>query len=120
MKTGIIVFGHGSSVASANDAVRVVAAKAAIEAGWELYEVAFLECAPLLDEAVPKLAAAGAEDILVVPYFLTLGIHLQRDLPKIVERLSREHRLPIRVTEPLDGHAALTQILADRAAGARQ
>jgi sirohydrochlorin ferrochelatase len=116
--TGIIVFGHGSSVASANDAVRAVAAQAASAAGWTLYETAFLEAAPLLDEAVPKLAAAGAREILILPYFLTLGIHLQRDLPKIVERLSREHSIAIRVTEPLDGHPALSRILVDRAVGA--
>jgi sirohydrochlorin ferrochelatase len=120
VKTGIIVFGHGSSVPSANDAVRAVAARAADEAGWDLYETAFLEAAPLLDEVVPKLARAGANEILILPYFLTLGIHLQRDLPKIVERLAREHDIPIRVTEPLDGHPALTQILMDRAAGAER
>ena len=83
-----------------------------------MYETAFLEAAPLLDDAVPKLVAAGAEEILVLPYFLTLGIHLQRDLPKIVERLSREHSVTIRVTEPLDGHPSLSTILVDRAAGA--
>jgi sirohydrochlorin ferrochelatase len=115
VKTGIIVFGHGSSVPSANEAVRVIAARAAAEGMWELYETAFLEAAPLLDEAVGKLAAAGAEEILVLPYFLTLGIHLQRDLPKLVQRLSIEHNLPIRVTEPLDGHPALSGILVDRA-----
>jgi sirohydrochlorin ferrochelatase len=118
VKTGIIVFGHGSSVVSANEAVRAVAAHAAREAGWGLYETAFLEADPLLDVAVPKLAAAGATEILILPYFLTLGIHLQRDLPEIVERLAREHDIPIRVTEPLDGHPALTQILVDRGKGA--
>ena len=115
MKTGIIVFGHGSSVPSANEAVRIIAARAAAEGAWELYETAFLEAAPLLDEAVGKLAAAGADEVLVLPYFLTLGIHLQRDLPKLVERLSVEHKLPIRVTEPLDGHPSLSGILVERA-----
>jgi sirohydrochlorin ferrochelatase len=115
VKTGIIVFAHGSSVPSANESVRVVAARAAAEGMWGLYETAFLEAAPLLDEAVGKLAAAGASEILVLPYFLTLGIHLQRDLPKLVERLSLEHNLPVRVTEPLDGHPALSGILVERA-----
>ena len=115
MRRGIIVFGHGSSVASANEAVRIIAAQAAAAGAWDLYETAFLEAAPLLDEAVGKLATAGAEEILVLPYFLTLGIHLQRDLPKLVDRLSLEHKLPIRVTEPLDGHPSLSGILVERA-----
>ena len=117
MKLGIVVFGHGSSVASANEAVRTIAARAAIEGAWDLYETAFLEAAPRLDEAVGILAASGAEEILVLPYFLTLGLHLQRDLPKLVDDLSREYRVHIRVAEPLDGHPELSRILVERAAG---
>jgi sirohydrochlorin ferrochelatase len=115
VRTGIIVFGHGSSVPSANEAVRVIAAEAARQGGWELYETAFLEADPLLPEAVKKLAGAGAEEILVLPYFLTLGIHLQRDLPKLVDDLSRAHHLKIRVAPPLDGHPELSRILVERA-----
>ncbi len=117
MKLGIVVFGHGSSVASANDAVRTVAARAAAEGAWDLYETAFLEAAPRLDEAVRNLAGFGAEEILVLPYFLTLGIHLQRDLPRLVDDLSRVYKVPIRVAEPLDGHPELSRILVERAAG---
>jgi sirohydrochlorin ferrochelatase len=102
-------------VESANDAVRAVAAAAAREGAWDLYETAFLECAPRLDAAVAKLVARGAEKIVVLPYFLTLGIHLRRDLPKLVEALTREHGIPIGVTPPLDGHRELSRILASRA-----
>lgn len=118
MRQGIVVFGHGSSVASANEAVRTVAARAAAEGAWELFETAFLEASPRLSDAVSRLVASGAEEILVLPYFLTLGIHLQRDLPKLAEDLSRQGGIPIRVAEPLDGHPALSRILVDRATGA--
>jgi sirohydrochlorin ferrochelatase len=103
-------------VASANDAVRAVAADAARAGGWELYETAFLEADPRLDIAVARLANAGADEALILPYFLTLGIHLQRDLPKLVDELARRHGIPIRVTAPLDGHPALSRILVERAA----
>lgn len=115
VRTGIVVFGHGSSVASANDAVRMVAENAAREGSWPLYETAFLECHPRLADAVGNLAASGASEILVLPYFLTLGIHLQRDLPKLVADLSSQFGLPIRVAPPLDGHPALGKMLVDRA-----
>jgi sirohydrochlorin ferrochelatase len=118
--TGIVVFGHGSSVSSANDAVRVVAGHAAREGHWALYETAFLECEPRLEQAVKKLAAAGATEMLVLPYFLTLGIHLQRDLPKLVAALEREFGIPIRVAPPLDGHPGLGKMLADRASEAME
>ena len=100
---------------SANDAVRVVAADAAHQGGWELAETAFLECAPRLSDAVAALVGRGATAILVLPYFLTLGIHLQRDLPKLVEELASEYGIPVRVTPPLDGHPELSRILVERA-----
>jgi sirohydrochlorin ferrochelatase len=103
-------------VASANEAVQTIAARAASEGGWEFYETAFLEAAPGLGEAVAKLAASGAEEILVLPYFLTLGIHLQRDLPKLVDDLAQAHGIVIRVAPPLDGHPELSRILVGRAA----
>ena len=116
VSTGIVIFAHGSSVATANDAVKVVAEAAASAGGFEQTEVAFLEAEPSLGEAVARLASRGANRILVVPYFLTLGIHLQRDLPGMVDQLARIHTaVEIRITPPLDGHPALTQVLLDRA-----
>jgi sirohydrochlorin ferrochelatase len=116
LKTGIIVFAHGSSVPSANEGVRAVAAQMARDGGYDLVETAFLElAAPDLPKAVETIIARGAQRILVIPYFLTLGIHLQRDLPRIVEELSAIHNsVEIRVAPPLDGHTALSSILLDR------
>jgi sirohydrochlorin ferrochelatase len=64
---------------------------------------------------VANLVRRGAERILVVPFFLTLGIHLRRDLPRIVEELSRIHNgMAIEVAPPMEGHAALRHVLLDR------
>lgn len=114
--TGIVVFAHGSTVESANEAVRAVAAELATRGGYALVETAFLDVQPDLAVAVDRLAARGAARIVVIPYFLTLGIHLQRDLPRIVAGLSRiHHNMEIQVTPPLDGHPVLCDILLDRA-----
>jgi sirohydrochlorin ferrochelatase len=118
VNTGIVIFAHGSSVPSANEAVRVVA-EAAAAGSFERFETAFLEARPNLAEAVARLAGSGVTRILVVPYFLTLGIHLQRDLPAVVEQLAKAHpNVEIRVTPPLDQHPALAQILRERAQAA--
>ncbi len=113
-----MVFGHGSSRASANQAVRRVAAQAAEEGHWVLHETAFLEADPRLAHAVEKLIAAGADNVLILPYFLTLGVHLERDLPALVHELQARYSIPIRVAPPLDGHAALSRILVERAEAA--
>jgi sirohydrochlorin ferrochelatase len=68
-----------------------------------------------LEDAIGKLVSRGAREMVVLPYFLTLGIHLQRDLPVLVKDLAAKYQVPIRVTPPLDGHAGLEKILVDRA-----
>jgi sirohydrochlorin ferrochelatase len=115
--TGITLFAHGSSVQGANDAVQRIAASFAERGGYSLVEASFLELAqPDLPEAVKRLVARGADHILVIPYFLTLGIHLRRDLPRIVNELQSIYQgVRIEVTEPLDGHPALLEALLDRA-----
>jgi|SRR5579863_1081498 len=115
--TAIVIFAHGSSIESANEAVRRVAQSVAGGGGFDLVEVAFLEQgSPDLSAAVAAVIKKGANRVVVVPYFLTLGIHLQRDLPNIVNSLARLHEgVEIRVAPPLDGHPALGEILRQRA-----
>jgi len=118
--TGFIVFAHGSRIESANQAVRDVAQQMA-ETGQHIVEPAFLELGePGLSGATDRLLARGVTRIIVIPYFLTLGTHLQRDLPRLVANVSRTHRnVEMQVTSPLDGHPALVQVLLDRASEAR-
>jgi sirohydrochlorin ferrochelatase len=114
---GLIVFAHGSSVAEANEAVRRAASEAAMRCGVSLWEAAFLELTqPDLAAAVQSLSEKGAARIIVTPYFLTMGIHLQRDLPLLLDEIARSHPgLRLSCAPPLDGHPALIDILAERA-----
>src|SRR4051794_40037381 len=90
--TAFIVFAHGSTVEEANHGVRMLTAEIARRGSFQLVETAFLECAPpTLDSSVQRMVNAGATRIVVVPFFLTLGIHLRRDLPGIVEKLRAVH-----------------------------
>jgi sirohydrochlorin ferrochelatase len=116
MSTGYIVFAHGSSVESANEAVRAVAREMANRGKFEVVEAAFLEQGqPDLMSAVDQLADRVAH-IVVVPYFLTLGLHLRRDLPELVRQAQHAHPgLSIEVTPPLDGHPSMADVLVARA-----
>ncbi len=116
MSTGIAVFAHGSSVESANEAVRIVSRTILDSGSFPLTVTSFLEGgSPDLPQAVEDLLARGATRILVVPYFLTVGLHLKRDLPALIAQIQAAHpNLDIRVTPPLDGHPALGDILLAR------
>ncbi len=112
-----IVFAHGSSVESANQAVREVASRAAALGKWRASVAAFLEGgSPTLRVAVGELVSRGELRFVIVPYFLTTGLHLKRDLPNLIAEIKAQHRrIEIEVTEPLDGHPAMEVALVDRA-----
>jgi sirohydrochlorin ferrochelatase len=116
-KCGFVIFAHGSRIESANEGVREIAVAFACAGSYPQVETAFLELGqPDLAGAVARLATEGARHIVVIPYFLTLGIHLERDLPALVAKLMGAHPgIEIRVTKPLEGHPDLVRILLDRA-----
>jgi sirohydrochlorin ferrochelatase len=117
VNTGIIVFAHGSRIEPANQAVRSVAADLARAGNYPIVQAAFLELGrPSLEEAADLLVAQGVDRIAVIPYFLTPGTHLERDLPALMDRISNKHKdIQIVSTASLDGHPLLVQILTDRA-----
>lgn len=122
MKTAYVVFAHGSRLESANDAVRDVAASLARQGNFDLVDVAFLDCAPPdLPTTIGNLAARGAERVVVLPYFLTLGRHTAEDLPRIANEATRIHKsVKVEIAAPLDGHPALVRVLLERAAESNQ
>ena len=116
MTTAYIVFAHGSSIESANQAVRDVAAEMARRGGFEIVEAAFLEGGKPDLAAALESVADRVSRVVVVPYFLTLGLHLQRDLPLLIRDVKAAHPgLVIEVTPPLDQHPAMVDALLDRA-----
>ncbi len=119
MTEGIVVFAHGSRVEAANQAVRAVSAQLAELGSFPHVEAAFLELGePSLPGAVARLVERGVRSIRVIPYFLTSGTHMERDLPRILYDISLQYKdLAIIATPPLDTHPGLLQILLDRARG---
>jgi sirohydrochlorin ferrochelatase len=117
--TAFVLFAHGSRIESANDSVRSLAAQMAAACGHPV-DPAFLELGqPDLSAAVAHLSAMGAARVIVIPYFLTLGTHLRRDLPRLAREAAGAHPdLTIEVLPPLDGHPALLKALLETAAGA--
>lgn len=113
----LIVFAHGSRVAEANQSVQDVARVAAAEAGFEAWQEAFLELTePTLTHAVQLLARKGAKRIVVCPYFLVMGVHLQKDLPELLAQAAADSPgVELIPSEPLGGHPSLAKVLAERA-----
>lgn len=115
-EVGYILFAHGSSMESANEEVRRMAAQMAQAGGFPVVETAFLELAqPDLSGAVAKIADRVSR-IVVVPYFLSHGIHLRRDLPNLIEEIrAARPGLDIRAAPPISEHAGVIDLLVNAA-----
>lgn len=89
----LLLVAHGSRRESSNDEIRALTAQIrAARCRFDLVEHAFLEMAePDIAASGGRLAAAGATDIVVLPYFLAAGKHLRADIPAEVAQLEAQH-----------------------------
>ncbi len=115
-KLGIILFAHGSSVGEANQGVHELARQVEAEGRYSYVRAAFLELAqPDLRTAIGQAVESGIERVIIMPYFLTLGIHLRRDLPNLIAPQKQKYpRLEVEVGQPLEGHPLLPTIILGR------
>jgi len=114
--TGVLLFAHGSSVREANEGVEALAREIEKLGVYRFVRAAFLEQAePSLAAAVALAVRAGLGRVVVIPYFLTLGIHLRRDLPKLVAAEKAKHPgLEIEVGQSLESHPLMPSIVLGR------
>jgi len=85
MKTGIILFAHGSRDPQWRLPIEAVAAQIAQRQPGTPVRCAYLElCLPSLPDAAIDLIAAGARQLKVFPLFLGVGKHAREDLPELM------------------------------------
>ena len=120
MKTAILMMAHGSRIAEANDAAREVAAMVRDMTGFEIVEVSFREMhEPDIQQGIDTCVAKGAGRILLMPYFLFMGAHVQHDLPEEIEEARKRHpSLVMEMVGHLGAHRKLAEIEAERIAEA--
>ena len=90
----LLLVAHGSRRQASNVEVTQIAhlLRKRIEAKYPLTECAFLELAePLIPEGIEKLIQAGSTEIVILPYFLSAGRHIQEDVPGIVQSVQDKY-----------------------------
>ena len=103
MKFALIV-AHGSRNPESNRHFAELAARVGRDLGETLLGHAFLEFAePGIAAGLDSLRAQGARQISLLPYFLSPGNHVTRDIPEIVAAYTADHPEVRLCIEPLFG-----------------
>lgn len=116
MKTAILLMGHGSRVAEANQALFAIADMVQAQKPDMLVEVAFRELHPPdIQTGIDRCVERGAERVLLYPYFLFLGAHVREDLPAEMTTARRRYpQLLLAIGDPLGVHPKLGEIVCER------
>ncbi len=116
----LLLIAHGSRHAEANADLHHVAGQIRERGEYAIVEAAFLELAePDIHQAGTRCVEQGAGHVLLIPYFLSAGVHVRRDLQAAQEQLSRLHpHVKFRLADPLGRHPLLLDVVLDRARGA--
>lgn len=70
---------------------------------------------PTLEEAIVLVAEKGVRRVVVVPYFLWEGTHLNEDIPEAIEKLQSSHPdLDIRLAKTLGVDDRIIDIVLER------
>lgn len=74
---------------------------------------AFLEFAePSIINAIDKCSEIGAENVTVLPYFLSAGVHITRDIPGEINKASENHpNLKIKIANYFGSRNEIAEIL---------
>ena len=120
MKTAILLMAHGSRIPEANDAVREIADTVRKMTGFDIVEVSFREQhPPNIQQGIDACVTQGAERIILMPYFLYMGAHVQEDLPEEMEQAMRRYpHVEFAMGRHLGVHRKLAEVVVERIAEA--
>ena len=88
----IILLGHGSRVPGAGEGMELVAEGMRRKMGTAIIDICYMsKLGPHFPEVFEACVARGAKKVVVMPYFLHFGLHMQEDIPEILREKAKEH-----------------------------
>ena len=108
----LILIAHGSRLEIANEEIRSLSRRLESRLGHPVIG-AFLELAsPSIPEAVDLALQTQSGEILVLPYFLTQGRHVQEDIPAILAEKARAYpETPLKLLPYLGSQGEILDLL---------
>jgi sirohydrochlorin ferrochelatase len=119
---GVLIVAHGSRRPESNDEIRALAAQVCTQCAdaFDVVGSAFLELAePSIPDGIQQCIDQGAEDITIMPFFLSAGRHVVTDVPELVRAKQREYpHIRIRMAPYLGVSSLMPSLILQSAASA--
>lgn len=114
--TALLLMAHGSRRAEANQELVDLAERLLKRNEYSIIEPCYLELAePDIVTSGSTCVSKGATRVLMVPYFLSAGVHIQRDLAEARDQLMEKHpEIEFRLGPPLGPHEFLDKLVQER------
>ena len=114
--TAVLLIAHGSRREAANDDLHALAARVAAQGLHPIVVSCFLELAqPDIQQGGDRCVTMGASRVLMIPYFLSAGVHLRRDLTAARDELEARHPgVEFRLGPALGPHPLLDALVESR------
>lgn len=116
--TALLLIAHGSRRAEANADLEFIASEMRTRGGFGFVQCSYLELTePGILAGGAACVAAGATAVVMLPYFLSPGVHVREDLTEARDELAKQFPdVRFALAEPLGRHPKLVEIVAERAA----
>ena len=115
-KKSLVVVAHGSRRSESNAEVKTIANKLSdlMASGFSDIRYGFLELAePSIPDAIIQSIEAGAETVIILPYFLSAGRHVTVDIPNEVQKVQDQYPdLPLIILPYLGSADGLLQVIS--------
>lgn len=117
-KTALLLIAHGSRRHEANADLDHLAEQLRKRGHYPIIRTAYLELTePTIAAGGSACVAEGAQRVVLVPYFLSAGVHVREDLADArIELSKRFPDVEFLLAEPLGRHPMLEEIVLQRAA----
>jgi sirohydrochlorin ferrochelatase len=116
MTTAVLLIAHGSRREKANHDLVVVADQLRDQGEYPIVVPSYLELAdPSIPDGARQCVEAGADHVLMMPYFLSAGSHVTKDLERFRDEAAAEYEsIKFDLCPPLGLHPLMMQIVKDR------
>lgn len=116
MKKAVIIFGHGSKANEALDTLKKIRDVVKPALDTDMVEVASMQFSePDLPTCISELVQKGVEKIVIMPFFLYYGIHMQEDIPQILaQERAKYPQVEIVIASNLGADQRLADIVVEK------